>query len=313
MKGPLRLSKSKSCIAANIEASAFRFLSTFVLLSQPHAAEFWIWGFLLPSVLEQERQMSLAKEHVETRNAPWSLLPSPTALAEKGCSPSPCWPHCTEPCSEAWWSIQLPALREHLCRAFGLLHGAGSGWMQTQPPCVRLSCREHRPDLAWLTWLGRTWGSCGSASGMCSPGCGSENSFLHQSGCSVPNRSQKPCFCQGKKSTAPDCCISNFSGITAATETGRNSLLHLWACSLLSLSTCEQSQVLPLSLEDFLCNPDKTEVFQQYLFFTPWPFSHVCSSLQKPRRDLREFGQSDFVPLPVWALRRWAKWSSSPP
>lgn len=59
--------------------------------------------------------MSLAKEHAETGNAPWPLLPSPTALAEESCSPSPCW------------TIQLPALREHLCRAFGLQDEAGSG------------------------------------------------------------------------------------------------------------------------------------------------------------------------------------------
>lgn len=76
--------------------------------------------------------MSLAKECVETGNAPWPLLPSPVAPAEKGCSPSPCRSHCTEPCSVAWWTIQLPALREHCCRACWAA-GWGRVWVNADP------------------------------------------------------------------------------------------------------------------------------------------------------------------------------------
>lgn len=100
-----------------------------------------------------------------------------------------------------------------------------------------------------------------------------------------------------EKSTAPDCWISNFSGITAATETGRNSLLHLQACSLLRLSTVSKARFFHCLWRIFSVIQAKLKFFNN-CSSSPHGPSHMSAAHWKGQERIC----GNFVPLPVWMI-----------
>lgn len=217
---------------------------------------FWVSFSLV--VWNRRGIMSLAKEHVETRNAPWPLLPSLTALAEKSCSPSPCWSHWallsglvfhSAPCSQGppLQSLLGCRIRQALgeCRpSHTVSNQAARSTDQTLPdwPCL-VEPEVHVPQACATQVVAQRTASYPKVAALCPTGY---KKHLAK-----------------EKALLLTVVLLIFQALYLLLKLEEIDCFIWKLGSLLRLSTCEQSQVLPLSLKDFLCNPGKAEVFQQ--------------------------------------------------
>lgn len=166
--------------------------------------------------------------------------------------------------------------------------------MQTQPSSVKLRPREDRRDFAWLTMLSRL----------------------------ILIRHEQPRLWMKEQLQALKwlVCAQQVIKITllrkkrwfllyfyyfwhaSAAEAGGSGLLCLWARSLLSLSAWEQSQLLPLSLEDFLSN-SKLPFFGDRCSPPRSPPHRSAARCEASRWSVGGW-LSDLVPLPFSACTR---------